>query len=96
MCVRLNKNPQCITKSHFEKSHYEKSKQQQIIKCLICFRNSKIVQPFPHFLHQDIWKPILCSHEIVIHGKFVQGLGTLSPPPAFVLHFAANIFIQYA
>ena len=38
--------------SHMEeKCHHEKLKQQ-IIKCLNCFPNSKIVQPSLHFLCQ--------------------------------------------
>ena len=92
----MDKKPQCITKSNiFEKCHYEKLKKQRIIKCLICFPNSKIVQHSPHFLHQGIWKLILCRHQTFIHGKFLQRLYTVFPL-AFVLHFAANIFYQYA
>ena len=61
-----------------EKCLHEKLKQQ-IIKCLNCFPNSKIVQPSLHFLRQGIWKPILCGHQTFILGKFPQGLGTVFP-----------------
>ena len=71
--------------SHMEeKCHHEKLKQQTI-KCLNCFPNSKIVQPFFHFLRQGIWKPILCGQQTFILGKFSQGLGSgYCVPPQYL------------
>ena len=77
--------------SHMEeKCHHEKLKQQ-IIKCLNCFPNSKIVQPSLHFLRKGIWKPILCGQQTFILGKFPQGLGTVFPPSICVAFCCKHI-----
>ena len=50
--------------SHMEEKCYHEKLKQQIIKCLNCFPNSKIVQPsLLHFFRQGIWKPILCGQQ---------------------------------
>ena len=38
--------------TYVDKCHHEKLKQK-IIKCLICFSNTKIIQPSLHFLHHS-------------------------------------------
>ena len=45
--------------SHIEETRHHEKLKQQIIKCLNCFPNSEIVQPYLHFLRQGIWKPII-------------------------------------
>ena len=85
MCV-LGKENYCI-KTHddyqnlpyAEKCQYEKLKQK-IIECLICFPNLKIIQTSLHFLHEGIWKSVLCGHKtLLVLGKLPPGAGTVFP-----------------
>ena len=84
--------------SYMEEKCRHKNLKQQIIKCLNCFPNSKIVQPSLHFLCQGICKPILCREQTFILGKFPQGLGTVFPLSiyvAFCCKYILSICMKY-
>ena len=81
--------------SHMEeKCHHEKLKQQ-IIKCLNCFPNSKIVQPFSAS-SAKAFGSLFCAGNRDLYLESCPRGWVLCSPWAFVLHFAANTFYQYA
>ena len=52
--------------------------KQKIIECLICFPNLKIIQTSLQFLHEVIWKSVLCGHKtLLVLGKLPPGAGTV-------------------
>ena len=59
------------------------------------FSQPKTIQPFLHFLHQGICKPILCGCQTFVLSKCPPEAEYCVLPLAFVLP-SVNIFYQYA
>ena len=78
--------------TYVKKCQYETLKQK-IIECLICFPNLKIIQTSLQFLHEVIWKSVLCGHKtLLVLGKLSPGAGTVFSP--ICMKYASNTWIN--
>ena len=77
--------------SHMEEKYHHEKLKQQIIKCLNCFPNSKIVNP-PSTSSARAFGSLFCAGTRHLYLVSSQELAMVS----ICMHFAANTFYQYA